>query len=109
MKKTSCSGTPREKTNFDKIHLHFFHPTNLFCIRYADRAVYVGNWVKGKRDGQGKCTAADGITYEGGWKNDLRDGHGTLRSPEGSSYVGDWKNDKYDGQGELTTLKKMKT
>jgi hypothetical protein len=54
-----------------------------------------GNWVKGKRSGQGTFTWATGDSYEGAWLNNLRHGEGQLKwLSSKSSYQGWWINDQ---------------
>lgn len=36
--------------------------------------VYIGNWNKGKIEGQGKMTWAKGLIYEGNWKDNIPEG-----------------------------------
>ena len=36
---------------------------------YSNGNYYIGNWVDGKRCGQGKLVTTEGKIYEGIWKN----------------------------------------
>ena len=53
--------------------------------------VYVGDWVRGKKQGHGKLTLnpEDKPTvYIGQWKEDYIEGKGELTSSDGTSYKG---------------------
>ncbi|MGD8477525.1 MAG: hypothetical protein PVI98_10275 [Burkholderiales bacterium] len=67
-------------------------------------AEYVGEFRKGKKDGQGVKTWAWGDRYEGEFKDDRKDGHGMYVWGAGSQwagerYVGGFVNDKRQGFG----------
>ena len=66
---------------------------------------YEGFMTKGKPDGQGKYTWADGSVYEGGYKDGMKDGEGLYiwgaEDSVVSSYKGTFKNDVKDGYGEF--------
>jgi len=78
---------------------------------YANGDKYVGEWKKGKSNGQGTYTSAtgpnDGDKYEGEWKGGKPNGQGTytyansdkITFVDGTKYVGEWKNGKPNGQG----------
>ena len=54
---------------------------------------YEGSFLRGKRDGVGKCTFPEGGIYEGQWKNDKMNGFGKLFYTNGKlAYEGDWRN-----------------
>lgn len=46
-------------------------------------------------------TMQNGGSYEGEWLNGKRDGNGKYVWPDGSYYEGDWISDKAHGQGKL--------
>ena len=65
---------------------------------------YVGEWVKGKRHGQGEFTSAHGYTYKGGWKDGMKAGTGvesTLPPGNSGTYVGDFLRDLKHGNGVM--------
>jgi len=76
-----------------------------YCWVYNGKR-YEGNWVNGKRHGQGKCTyhvnnsSFPGCVYEGTWKDDSFY-KGVLKYPDGKRYEGYFKSSKYHGKGVL--------
>ena len=66
-------------------------------------AKYEGDWVEGKREGQGVLTWThgdySGNKYEGEWKNDKQWGKGIMSCSNGDKYDGEWKNGKRHGKG----------
>lgn len=62
-------------------------------------AVYVGDWVNGKRHGFGEHTFPNGERYIGYWKNGKREGFGRRYFISGDWYEGHWVRDKKDGPG----------
>ena len=70
-------------------------------MMYNNGAVYLGNWLNGKRSGQGKMTVANDV-YEGHWANDLPNGPGQRTFTNGNVYVGNLANGKMNGQGQMT-------
>ena len=62
---------------------------------------YDGNWVNGKRHGNGKMFFSDKSVYDGEWENDKQNGDGRLFLPNGDMYQGHWKEGKRHGQGEF--------
>lgn len=95
-------------------------PLNGYAREDYDNGYYEGNFVNGKRHGQGKYIWNDGgrydgewrdgnkhgrgkITYswgyyDGQWRNDERNGHGTMHYTDGV-YTGEWRNDERNGHG----------
>ena len=92
--------------------------------------IYVGNWVKGRKNGFGILTTSyrsnDGFIgdsstniytatshenpqysfkiwgkYYGNWSNDKLSGFGIYVCYDGTLYVGNWKNSRRKGQGFL--------
>lgn len=45
--------------------------------RYSGNEQYEGQWVYGKREGDGRFTYADGAVYDGQWVDDRIHGQGT--------------------------------
>lgn len=62
--------------------------------------VYIGNFVHGKREGQGTMVWSDGSTFRGTWNNNLRK-HGTMIFTNGQVYVGNFTNDMIQGDNEM--------
>lgn len=60
---------------------------------------YEGDYVNGKKDGEGTFVWPDGSVYQGEWKNDMRHGEGTYTWPDGDSYTGEWENNRINGYG----------
>ena len=81
----------------------------LFCGRkegkgkltYANGDVYVGNWSKGLRHGNGEYIWKSGARYSGQYFKNLREGYGTFKFPEDSMYEGEWKNGFRHGKGKM--------
>ncbi len=48
-------------------------------IKLKNQSVYTGEWLKGKRHGQGFLRWIDGSTYSGKWFNSYSHGQGQLR------------------------------
>ena len=69
---------------------------------WASGLKYVGDFKKGKPDGQGIYYWANGEKYVGEFKDGNYTGQGTLTFPNGEKYVGEFNNGKYSGQGTLT-------
>lgn len=59
---------------------------------------YVGDFVKGKREGYGTQNLANGEWYEGNFKNDAANGQGTYRQSSGIRYSGNFVNNKRHGK-----------
>ncbi|XP_055920842.1 MORN repeat-containing protein 3 [Eupeodes corollae] len=62
--------------------------------------LYVGQWIKGKRCGEGKMFHADGIYY-GFWKENKRCGLGIMWYTDGGIFIGEWNNGMIHGRGIL--------
>ncbi|SMN02445.1 MORN repeat protein [uncultured Candidatus Thioglobus sp.] len=77
-------------------------PITLFTLSFATDVGYKGNYVDGKRHGQGVITLPNKERYEGNWKNNKPHGQGVITSTDGRSYEGNWKNGKAHGQGVWT-------
>lgn len=76
------------------------HNTKKYTSPNGD--VYIGEWLDGKKDGQGKMTYSNGDVYDGEWKDDKINGKGKITYSDGSIYEGELKDDKYNGQGKYT-------
>lgn len=60
---------------------------------------YEGNWIAGKRNGQGTYNFSDGESYLGEWRKNKRHGKGKYDFMNGDTYDGSWVNDRMEGQG----------
>ena len=67
--------------------------------RFANGAVYEGEWKCGKQEGRGKFKWDDGDEYDGDFKADQIEGHGTYRFANGDVYEGEWIAGKQEGRG----------
>ena len=67
---------------------------------YADipGSKYVGEFMNGKKNGQGTFTWADGAKYAGGWMDGKMHGQGTFTKDDGAIVKGLFKNGKYVGE-----------
>ncbi|MEW4354906.1 MORN repeat-containing protein [Streptococcus pneumoniae] len=64
---------------------------------------YDGSLVRGKMNGEGTLTFANGDTYKGKFRNGTFNGKGTFTAKAGWTYEGDFVNGQPEGQGTLTT------
>ena len=60
---------------------------------------YNGEYIKGKKEGQGSIIYKNGTKYEGSFKNDFHDGYGKLIQLDGEIFEGEWKKGKINGKG----------
>jgi hypothetical protein len=65
-------------------------------------AIYAGEWLDDKFDGQGTYSFRDGKKYTGQFRNNKRNGEGTFTWPDGARYVGGYKDDIRNGRGTFT-------
>lgn len=75
--------------------------TESISLGISTKHNYVGNIVRGKREGRGRTEQQNGLTvYDGEYKDNMKDGFGASYYADGDlSYVGGWKEDKKDGVG----------
>lgn len=69
-------------------------------LKYDNKAIYVGTFKSGKRDGLGKYTFPNGMIYEGDWKQDKKQGNGKLTQTNGDYYEGEFYNNEKNGSGK---------
>ncbi|KAL7737560.1 hypothetical protein ACLKA6_007681 [Drosophila palustris] len=67
---------------------------------HAER-VYVGQWLRDVRCGEGKQYYGDGSVYYGQWRDNARHGHGIQWHADGRIYIGEWLKDAMHGRGVL--------
>ncbi|KAF0761703.1 hypothetical protein AaE_003401, partial [Aphanomyces astaci] len=79
-------------------------------LRFANGDLYDGEWVDGKRHGQGTFTYHDGLQYRGEFAANLFEGFGVLVAVDqkhpitgvwvkGSTYEGEFRGGKKHGKG----------
>ncbi len=73
-------------------------------LRFADGALYSGNFRSGKFEGKGTLTYPDGSTYTGNFRNQLQNGSGQLTDGTGNAYRGQWQDGKRHGKGSVTYI-----
>ncbi len=71
-------------------------------IVYTDGNIYEGDFVNGKKEGQGTFTVKNGQVYVGQFANEKYSGKGKMTFPDGESYDGDWVDEKMTGTGIFT-------
>ena len=69
---------------------------------FANGDKYVGEWMNGKKHGQGTYTWANGDKYVGEFKDSKNHGQGTFTWANGDKYTGEYKDGMKNGQGALT-------
>ena len=75
---------------------------------YEDGTTYEGDWVNGKREGDGKLTTMKKVhtnwvkdeVYVGTFKNYIYHKYGVLTGENGSYYKGEFHEGKRQGHGE---------
>ena len=80
---------------------------NLINTKYITKIYedgkYEGDFLNGKKEGEGIIYYNNGDKYDGEWVNDNAEGKGIYYQKNGDIYVGEWKNDKREGRGILYT------
>eukprot|EP00486_Rosalina_sp_Unknown_P003483 CAMPEP_0201568190 /NCGR_PEP_ID=MMETSP0190_2-20130828/9137_1 /ASSEMBLY_ACC=CAM_ASM_000263 /TAXON_ID=37353 /ORGANISM="Rosalina sp." /LENGTH=208 /DNA_ID=CAMNT_0047989041 /DNA_START=85 /DNA_END=711 /DNA_ORIENTATION=- len=72
-------------------------------VQYANGDTFEGDFVDGKKTGQGiYFWKEQNATYDGEWNEDVRTGNGKFTYPDGSKYVGQWKENQRSGKGIMT-------
>lgn len=66
---------------------------------FDNDSVYLGQFKRGLRHGQGLQIWKDGSIYEGYWKESMAFGFGRLIHMDGDVYDGQWVDDKAHGKG----------
>ena len=70
--------------------------------KYKHGHVYDGMWKDNKYHGRGTITMGSGMKYSGDWVEGKRCGDGVIRYPGGQVYDGKWANNKKNGWGTMT-------
>ena len=58
---------------------------------------YVGQFIRGRREGEGTFYYSTGARYEGRWMNNKKHGEGIFIFDDGTVFVGSFENDRYAG------------
>lgn len=76
-------------------------------MKFINRDIYRGSWVKGRIEGIGKYRFYDKkrskyiAKYEGEFKDSSINGFGNMEYADGAVYSGYWKNGLRNGEGQL--------
>lgn len=62
---------------------------------------YIGEWINGKKNGQGEYVWNTGAVYTGAWVDSKRCGFGIYKGSNSVEYKGMYKDDKKEGWGVL--------
>ena len=104
---------PKYKADLDKTKIKLY-PNNDFFIGILDqeeklplKGIYIyssgdyyeGEFVNGKKEGEGKLIYSNGNIYEGSFLGGFPNGKGKLTQTDNDIYEGEWKNGKINGQG----------
>ena len=64
-------------------------------MTFKDIGTYTGDFVDGKRSGEGIFKWDSGDEYSGKWSNDKMNGKGTYTFADGTELTGTWKNNEF--------------
>lgn len=81
------------------------HGSGVLYLLYLDEKRYVGQWLRGKFDGQGTYYSGEKILYEGTYKNGLYHGSGTWDNGSTFYYSGEYSYGKKHGKGKSIETK----
>ncbi len=68
---------------------------------YKTGGKYKGEWIEDRKQGYGIMDYANKDKYEGYWLRGERSGEGTYEYSNGDTYTGEWKCDSKNGHGVL--------
>ena len=103
----------KNKIDWEKVKIKYL-PNNEFFIgifdneeKYPKKGIliasngdyYDGEFVNGKKEGEGKLIYMNGNEYEGSFAAGRQNGKGKQIHTDGDTYEGYWKNGKMNGQG----------
>lgn len=71
--------------------------------------MFIGSWVNGLPNGQGKFIWENGDNYMGNFEEGKLSGKGTYKWKNGNSYNGIWGENKMNGRGEFYWAKEGAT
>ena len=64
--------------------------------------IYTGDFLNGKKHGNGLLKTPTKRAYDGAWEDDLPHGYGTNTFPNGKKYRGEFRKGKPFGDGQWT-------
>ena len=64
--------------------------------------IYTGDFLNGKKHGNGLLKTPTKRSYDGAWEDDLPHGYGTNTFPNGKKYRGEFRKGKPFGDGQWT-------
>lgn len=70
-------------------------------LKFPQKYIYKGAFQNGKKHGGGKIIYENGDQYDGEWKYDKKEGYGIYIFSCGYEYLGNFKNDKMNGEGAI--------
>lgn len=76
-------------------------PLRLNSVRFLNGSIYSGEWLGGKRHGQGTLIWADGGRYDGEWRENCSWGFGRLAYNDHESYEGEFVRNNREGKGRM--------
>lgn len=82
-----------ERNSFNRFHGHGTYT--------SPQGVYDGNWVDGRKAGQGTMTWTNGDKYVGNWEDNKETGAGVKTFANGDRYEGPFAAGKMQGKGVL--------
>ncbi len=68
-------------------------------LYFSNGNKYIGNWIDHYREGEGKMIFTNGDEYTGNFRKSTFHGEGTMKFSNKDKYVGMWREDKQNGQG----------
>lgn len=77
------------------------YPLRLNSVNFSNGSFYCGEWVAGKRHGQGTLIWADGSRYDGEWRENYSWGFGRLAYGDFDSYEGEFIRNCREGKGRM--------
>ena len=73
----------------------------LNSVKFISGSTYSGDWLAGKRHGQGTLIWADGGRYDGEWRENYCWGFGRLAYCERETYEGEFVRNCREGKGRM--------
>lgn len=79
------------------------------AMSFANGESYEGNFDDGHMSGLGTFVYRDAGVYEGQFEKSKRHGHGRRVFANGDEYDGDWEDDRMHGHGKLTSIRELRS
>ena len=79
--------------------IHDSYPLILLKRITASSHLYIGDFVNGDQNGEGRMLFPNGDFFAGQFENGMGHGYGILTCRNGEKYDGDWRNGKIHGRG----------